>query len=362
MAKEIQYSYCYDEQDNIVHISNIKPQNKHDHKYKCINCGEEMIANTGEVNRHYFSHAKNTRCSGESYLHTLAKILIKQKFDEKKSFPIIFNKNVPCKEKQKCIFVSGYYCKKEKVSIHSDLKVWEGNAIYDTCEEEKNIDNFRPDLILSSSTKPNREKTFIEIYKTHESSELKKSSKYRIIETHPISSEEDIKDILKYGFIEGVNCEVYNFNPHLPEIRLKEMPVERFMLFKSGKALLTEISCEKLEIKSKTNAILELNIKSSGYYIEESKIKMDAFHMGLVYSIKKGLEIKNCMLCKNYKTNNFGGRSVCVLYKKLNLPQYHPEQDYASKCPEYFVRQELLNYTLDELKAEISEVHITHTS
>lgn len=81
-----------------------------------------------------------------------------------------------------------------------------------------------PDLILRSSSAPNREPVFLEIYVTHKSTEEKLKSGYRIIEI-PITSEEDISNIVETMSLKGEDSSVkqdeynktenirfYNFN------------------------------------------------------------------------------------------------------------------------------------------------------
>lgn len=92
MKKQVKYSYCINENNQLVHIKEITNETRHNHKLLCLECGQEMVANLGTKKAWYFSHKANTACNGESYLHKLAKRKIREKFLSSDSFPIIFTK------------------------------------------------------------------------------------------------------------------------------------------------------------------------------------------------------------------------------------------------------------------------------
>lgn len=70
--KQIKYSYCLDENKNLVHISSVTDENRHSRTFFCLECGQPMIAKIGKVKVPHFAHAADTACDGESYLHKLA--------------------------------------------------------------------------------------------------------------------------------------------------------------------------------------------------------------------------------------------------------------------------------------------------
>ena len=181
--KQIKYSYCLDENKNLVHISSVTDENRHSRTFFCLECGQPMIAKIGKVKVPHFAHAADTACDGESYLHKLAKRRIREKFESSESFPMTFTRDVPCQESGKCVCFDKHSCLEQGVSIPSDLRTLNGQVVYDTCQEEKKIDDFQTDLLLTCSSKADRGPVFIEVYKTHESEEPKINSGYRIIET-----------------------------------------------------------------------------------------------------------------------------------------------------------------------------------
>ncbi len=362
--KQIKYSYCVDEYGNLVHINSLTDSTRHARQLYCLQCGQEMVANLGTKKSWYFSHKADTACDGESYLHKLAKRRIKEKFDSSTHFPITFFRDVPCCEAGHCFCCDDYYCMTKDFPVQSDLKRCNEKVIYDTCQEEMTYGEFRADLLLSHSSMPKREPVFIEIYKSHKSEEEKISSNIRIIETLQLKSESDIEDIINNGFVEGVNCEVHNFNPKLPSIRCENIPIERFVMFKSGsvivhRAIDYEICCDKINQRFDSRSVIELNMKNRGidiWGIQEETNTLDSYQTGLVYLVKKGHNIRNCIICKFYKYNDYYDDHICILYKALGLEKAHPKQSKANTCQRYELNPKLMSHPIEELEKEISEV------
>ena len=363
-TKQIKYSYCVDEKGELFHINSLTDATRHARKLFCLQCGQEMVANLGEKKAWYFSHKAETACDGESYLHKLAKRLIRERFMSADNFPIIFSRDVPCKESNTCKYAISESCVNTGVKIANDLRLWNGKVLYDKCEEEVSIDDFRADLLLTYTKDSNRKPIFIEIFKTHQSSEAKINSKYKIIETLPIKSEADIDDILKKGFVEGENCTLFNFNPHLPSIRKTDVPIDRFVLFRNGAATVYNaveyiVLCESVNLRCNPDSVAELNMRPHGIHIwgmQNHNEPLDAYQTGLLYFVKKGMHIRNCILCKYRKYNEAYNHFVCVLYKTLGHESPFPRQTMANHCQRYELSPVLNNYSLSDLEKEVSEV------
>lgn len=350
MIKQIKYSYCVDENGVLFCVRKLKNETRHSHQWYCLQCGQEMVPRLGETNAWHFAHKADTACDGESYLHKLAKKSIYERFVSADSFPISFFREVPCKESQKCTLYEKEICREEK-EIPFDIKKW-----YDTCEEETGIGGFRPDLLLTCTTKKDRKPVFIEIFKTHQSEELKLSSEYRIIETKKIESEEDIEDIINRGFIEGVNCSTYNFSPKLPAISIGAFPISRFILYKSGLVkILKELTCSELNIQLGKNPVAELNLYSD-YVPISGRYRLNQYKTGLVYLLKKGIEIKNCILCKFFKYSESCQRSICILHEELGHQSPFAEQAMAVQCPRFEIDPWFMEIPLSKFENYVSEV------
>ena len=361
---QIKYSYCVDEDGNLVHIKDITDATRHARKLYCLQCGQEMVANLCKVKSDYFSHKADTACDGESYLHKLAKRKIKEKFDTSTHFPIVFIRNVPCSEAKHCPCMDDFYCMTKHEPVPSDLKLCDDKVIYDTCQEEVMCGEFRPDLLLTYSLKSEREPVFIVIYKTHKSDDEKLESKYKIIETHKLTSEYDIEDIINNGFVEGQNCELHNFNPKLPLIRSEKIPIDRFVMFKSGSVIVHRaldyiVYCDKINERVNPGSVIELNLRERHIDVwgqSELEGTLNSYEKGLVYLLKKGFNIRNCILCKFYRYNDYYSTNICIRYKSLGLTSGNVKQNSALNCPLYEIAERFKNYPLVKLENEVSEV------
>lgn len=362
--KQIKYSYCIDENGEFVHIKSITDATRHAKKLFCLQCGQEMVANLGTEKSWYFSHKANTACDGESYLHKLAKQKIKEKFDTSSHFPITFVRDVPCCEANHCPCMDNFYCMTKNEPVPSDLKLCDEKVIYDTCQEEVMYGGFRPDLLLTHSSKPEREPVFIEIYNTHKSDEDKLKSNYKIIETRRLTSESDIEDIINNGFVEGQNCYLYNFNPRLPLIKSEKIPIDRFIMFKSGSAVVHRaldyiVYCDKINERFDSRSVIELNFRERHidvWGLSELEGTLNSYQKGLVYLMKKGYNVRNCIICRFYKYNDYYNMNICIRYKSLGFTSGNVKQNVAMNCPLYEIAERFIKCPLDELENEVSEV------
>ena len=365
-TKEVKYRYCKDKNEGegeIVCINDVTVENRYSRKYYCLSCGNEMMAYLRGKKERHFHHKADCECNSETYLHILAKRLIKNKFLSSDSFPIVFKRTVQCSERDNCPFYNEEECCEER-EVKSDLRTWKGKIIYDVCDEEEPYGGFKPDLLLSCFSKPDRDRVFIEIFKSHESDTNKLSSGYKIIETTQIKSDIEIEDILKRGFVEGENCKTVGFKPQLPTIRKEDVPINRLVLFKNGaiklhKAIDYEICCNQLHHKVYPTSVLELNMKDVGIDIwgdHDLNETLDAYQLGLVYLVKRRITLRNCIICKYRKYNNAYDQYMCIRYKGLNPPNPFPNQTCASKCPLYELSSELINRAPKDIDKQFYEI------
>ena len=342
MKKQVKYSYCLDENGNLVHVEDLKDETRHAHQWYCLQCGQVMVPNLGKIKAKHFAHKADTACDGESYLHKLAKRLIRDRFLSTGLFPVIFKREVPCREVYKCPLFESNYCNEEKITPFN-LKQW-----YDTCKEEAAEGGFRPDLLLTCSSKPEREAVFIEVFKTHQSNELKLRSEYRIIETKKIETEEDIADIINRGFVEGENCNTYNFKLKLSQPLLRKRTIDRFVLYDDGRARKINVSCDNRHRRIFNNSVAELNMREAWTY------DMNTFQIGFAYLLKKGFTFRNCMICNKYRSTYYGDY-LCIMYKKLHLESSKPKQSQATNCQYFEVASWLASIPLSELEENVME-------
>ncbi len=96
--------YANDESGRRVYVGNIKREERHQTKYYCIACGEEMIPVLGEVYEKHFRHKQeNPNCSQESYIHKIGKQKLKERFYQQESFNITFIAEVACDNAGVCV-------------------------------------------------------------------------------------------------------------------------------------------------------------------------------------------------------------------------------------------------------------------
>lgn len=340
MNNTIKYKYAKDHNQKIVEISTINKHDRNNSQYYCISCGKELIARLGEKNQHHFAHkssADNISCNNETYLHNLAKIKIKEKFDRGNTLIIKLNKNIICSSVNTCEFSLG-----TKTCCNTKEKVVNLKSYYNVCTIEKQIENFRADILLENnirSIKP----LLIEIRATHQCTEEKINSKLPIIEI-PINSEDDIKDIEKNTELKG---EIYN-------ITLKDAyrpleivyPIQKYTLFSSGKCnerSLYKTTCKNITALQHKQALLEISVFNQ-------KFEINFF---LFYAQSLGYNIKNCSICQHYNTYGHSDYPLCMRYKKDNTPK-KPHFLYAYRCPYYTINRKLYQ----EYKNSVIESHI----
>lgn len=345
MAK-IKYHYALDEHNRLVSIEQANLEREESHTYHCIGCGAEMIPRLGEVHSWHFAHrGDDANCGNETYLHKLAKRLIKEKFEKDPSFVVRYFRDVRCSDMKKCPFAKEeecYDCRLEPI----DLK-----QFYDTCEEEKPVKDYIADLLLTNSTMAEREPVLIEIQVSHKSTQEKQDSGLHIIEIR-LKSEEDIKKLLsapyfdetpeaKYGHVRDVKtigfAKFYGFKRESSSsIQLEKRNIHRFYLYSNGKAYVSNIddfkSCMSAWKKEKDNTIFEASIDCD--YLGAPS----PYEFGYVAAMDRGIQVKNCQLCKYHRNGYerlYGSSPIfCCLYKKLGTPE-EPEPQYAKECKYY---------------------------
>ena len=185
----VRYHFAYDENDSIIDIDNVSSEYRKEHDFHCISCGALMTARLGNEKAHHFAHKGGESCGSETYLHKLAKLMLKRKFDNSQSFVIEYTLRIKCSRNQLCPFYRKERCH-DIIMGKYDLKEY-----YDTCMEEQQVGNYRADLLLTKSTRKDRAPVSIEFYVTHRCAEAKRSSALKIIEIH-IRSDNDIRRLM----------------------------------------------------------------------------------------------------------------------------------------------------------------------
>lgn len=332
------YSYANNSSGDLINVTNAI----RNEIFFCPICGELMNPHMGKVRRWHFTHKNTGNCSYESYLHKLAKIKIKQAFLSAKHFILSYKAKAICS--CECPFIGSPKCDGEKL-VEFDLRRY-----YDTCEIEATYQQYKADLLLTSSTNSKRPPVLIEIMVSHKCTDEKISNGTRIIEIS-IQSEEDIDKIannckltavrdkhFNYSYSNANNIIVHNFN------KVESLdPVGRFDEYEdcfnrkntiafwlNKKGRFSSFDCHCYEVAKK----LPSNVH---YYITNIATP---FKQILHEFSKRGVKIRNCFLCK-YSKQDIRGERLCVLYKKHNLPR-KPSPYCAVSCPHYREDSEIL--------------------
>lgn len=358
----VKYKYAFidEDKDILISIDDITKENRKQYKYRCISCGRELLprAISSKYKKAHFYHKEELECSGETYLHKLAKLRIKQKFDNSSSpFIIQLNGTISCSNKKSCPLYDAKICQ----SKCQQLAPIDLHCYYDTCEEEKEHHGFIADLLLYHSQN-RRSPVLIEINVNHKCEQKKIDSGLRIIELD-VKNEEDIeffvshpmiqKTIYKYKDDDEPSITFYNFKPKAEERLLYNRYFERVIYFKSGSvykpnlddAILNGVSfsCANLHQKANPQSVAEINIECDYFEFPSS------LQCGLVYLRHKGYDIKNCLLCKYY--NNDILRKGCNLCYKYGTPA-QPKQYRAQSCQYYREDPLFINKIEDSLKTK----------
>lgn len=328
-TKIIAYDYAKNEKGELKHISDVTKDNKNNQKFYCLSCGEEMIAKLGDQKCHHFAHKSNCSCSNESYLHKLAKCLIKQTFEKSQKFEIVLLQKQICNQKNECKFFSQEVCCDSKYE-HYNLKEY-----FDKCEEEKEIIDSRnnrkfiADLLLSNSK--NGRKLLIEVCVTHQCTNEKKESGLRIIEI-PIRDLEDIKRC-RSSVWEYTNGEkrlrYYNFKNKLVEPCFRRRQFARILVKKNGTIELKK-SISRDDEKSKDSK-MELNINGS-IRIDGDIRYVNTINKKITIAILRnyGYNVRSCVLCHNH----ISSKGYCKKSTEFGMNK-KPRWDTATYCAQY---------------------------
>lgn len=351
MAGTIKYHYALDETGALISVEDVCLKDRNKHQYSCLGCSAEMILKAGKVKARHFAHKVNTEhCGAETYLHKLAKRIIKNKFNSGGKFEIEYIQTVRCTDADTCPFFYESLCKDD------GYKSFDLRKFYDTCEEEKSIDGYVADVLLSDSTGKYSDPVLIEIHVSHKSSEQKIKSGLKIIEIK-VSDEEGVNVLSKvpikesrYDWDEG-NAHFYGFR--LEAVKSESLScrfLSKFVLFESGKTFVQwRNTCREAMCPHTSKSVLELLIEPID---QNADYQVDIYGVGYAFAIEKGYDVRTCAMCRFHRSGERPFAFFCCLYKKRGTPQ-NPEAHEAISCPHYTVDQSLVQAAKDSLRKAI---------
>ena len=195
----IQYPFAIDEAGVLTSIDSVDVEHRHEHSYRCPECGGEMRPRLGQQRAHCFYHADDHECDVESYVHKVGKELLYERFLSD-GIPVEYVRKQCCERFDTCLYRKEWLCEYE-----GKPKVVFLGEHYDLAEIEKAFGDFRPDVLLTSAKHPNRP-FFLEICYKHPCSEEKKTSGYPIMEV-TVSRVDDLKLIQSVDVFSSVNID-----------------------------------------------------------------------------------------------------------------------------------------------------------
>ena len=213
------HHYAYDDKGELIHLTKKNGEIVRE-DYKCVACGYVMRPIMGGERIWHFRHKiTNPNCNKESYLHQLAKKIIKTRFDNCSTFNMTYYVRERCSQYNNCP-------KRSESCIREVPKTFNLKDDYDICEIEEKDSHFpfRADLKLSSKLHPKRKPVFIEIAYTHDCEPEKINSGIKIIELKVFND----TDIDRPFVEEPLMLDYTSGNPY----QHCELPLVRFYNFK----------------------------------------------------------------------------------------------------------------------------------
>lgn len=342
---EIKYQYAYDENGVLVNINTLSIDAK-SHEFRCIGCGGILTPRAigSKYCRAHFYHKTLVECNGETYLHKLAKLYIKKKFDNSDEFRVSYPAEVKCNEVN-CRLRNPNCCKKS----FENNEVFDLKKYYDTCTEEQNVGPYVADLLLTNSKNEKLAPTLIEICVSHPCEKDKRNSGLKIIEIK-IKRESDIEKLFENNVIKeeyvysnkDKNVEFISFKRSLS--RKIEERIFRYVVNKfTSDGYFVQISCSKANNKIRKDSQLELNVvcKNRMDYIPE-----EAVHLW----INRNKGIRRCNWCKFYNQTIYEDKPSCK-YNNKNGKNPYPKMKDAESCRVFSVQKISMNdYFFEEVR------------
>lgn len=306
-------------------VDTITSEFRKNHKFYCLSCGEEMVANLKDDNhRRHFKHKNKTECNSETYLHNLAKKMLAEHFMKSEHFYVSYKIKDCCPQQNQCKYLSKS-CTNKTHERSVDLK-----KFYQHCKIEKTVigtdqKRYVADICLLSDN-PKTPPMLIEIYVSHACTDEKKYSGLWIMEI-PIRSEDDIKQYCETDtYVEGESTGIELFNiEKKKDAELVNNQVLRYIHIPDKGSEIRRISCKEAGVIQSKESDIELNILKSDndFYTDNDSCLIEAiefdFHFDSVIQNGKPL-CEKCIHCNNF-------------YRSLDIYKHWCDIDSQKICP-----------------------------
>lgn len=337
----IRYRTAFDEHKNLVDIRDVSKEERHEHTYRCITCGEVLLPRLGNERARHFYHGKDTTCDGESYIHKLAKLRLKEKFDKSKHFYVSYIVTNVCSEEG---------CKLRNVNCsipHEQHKI-DLKKYYDTATIEAPINGFVADILLFNSKKPEYQPVLLEIRVTHACEQEKLDSGLKIIEVR-VKKESDVNALIAQDVLQETSwardkdVTFYSFNRDVKKKLVSD--VFRYVMnTDKPSGYIRKITCDNATTRLRSSSTLELNAVNVKHY--GSYELWDA--MRWVWENKR---IPRCSICKFYYATQYEYSAKCRLDIKYGTPT-HPQMQEAERCRFFRIQEHTFGWDKDAFYVE----------
>ena len=294
---------AYDEKAYLINLTDLKPNyNIANHKYYCLNCGQEL-----KIENNHFEHISyNKKCVDDFYLLKSAMEVIYYNFYNSQKYELAVPKFHICENIDSCAFADKSRCFAEGREPY-DLKA----VGYKLCEKTVKLPG-RKELFDIVIRKTQSLEDAIVINISTDDCDRDLESDLRQIEVH-VSCEEDVMrlaetlDIGKYRNF----SEESSRKAKPSEI---QAPIQKFSLYKSGKAFIGPVLCTKRNFPRNKEVIKEYLFKGELPSIETIRL------YSLLKCYEQNLPGCYCEIC-NYLKRNPGYPPICIRYKTKGTPR-----------------------------------------
>ncbi|MCP4672955.1 MAG: hypothetical protein GY857_16805 [Desulfobacula sp.] len=308
----IKYQYALNKQGIPINVAQLTDENRQE--YICPGCYNVLIPILGKIRQKHFRHKTILKCSFETYLHQIGKLLFEKTYKTAlaQKIPYTITYFVP----RKC-----NACQHSLCEIPQTTKTWDLTKQFKFINVEKQDGQFIPDLLLKTQS---QEKIYIEIAVTHKAEKNKIDSKTRIIE-FCIEQESDFEILMQNHIsVEDERISLFNFFPQpiVGDYHQKcNKLIYYFVVYKSGKCILTSKNRFQFHRFKKYSASLYIKIVEYNH--------PDIFIKEVQTAFLQGVSVKNCFLCRYHALNTCVHDTkpiFCKFYKKTK------DSNFAFEC------------------------------
>ena len=341
----IKYRYAVDKYESLIDVQNLERiQLTKDEKFYSLDFKQELIPRLGKIKMKHFAHKSILGVLGsrETYLHALGKkIFFTEYTNSLESKTPFFLDYV---SRRNCIRLKEEY--DTTCSLKEEKRKFDLSKYYKEILMEKKDDNFIPDLMLLNTT--TKEKIYIEIAVTHQSSVEKINAANRILEFF-VDSEEDAEELRNFKLgRSNTAVQYHNFKQNL-ETGIFCKPggcCKKFNFFRvseEGKCLLTVV--KEYQIKSSLencphNFIWKIIEPSHDIWNDDESTEnlKTTFINYVALAHNEEIAVKNCYICRYHADNtsyeDIPREPIFCKFKKMTCTSNH-----AATCQYYKVHQ-----------------------